>query len=103
MLLAEANGAPAGAIGARPLEDGVCEMKRLYVRPGFRGQTIGRGLATAIVDWARQAGYRTLRLDTLGSMAPAQSLYRDLGFRPIGANYDDPKDDLFTFELTLTA
>jgi len=102
LLLAEIDGAIAGAVGARPLDDGACEMKRLYVRPDFRGRDIGRRLAVAIVDWARRAGYRTMRLDTLGSMAVAQALYRELGFRPIGAYYDNPKDDLFYFELELT-
>ena len=102
LLLAEADGAFAGAVGARPFEDGVCEMKRLYVRPDFRGRDFGRGLAVAIVDWARQAGYRWMRLDTLGSMAAAQVLYRELGFRPTGADYDNPLDDLFYFELNLT-
>jgi ribosomal protein S18 acetylase RimI-like enzyme len=103
LLLAEADGAVAGAVGARPLEDGVCEMKRLYVRPAYRGRDLGRGLAAAIVDWARQAGYQAMRLDTLGSMTAAQALYRELGFRPIGAYYDNPKDDLYYFELDLTA
>ena len=101
LLLAEIDGAIAGAVGARPLDAGVCEMKRLYVRPGYRGRDIGRGRAAAIVDWARQAGYRAMRLDTLGSMAAAQALYRELGFHPTGAYYDNPKDDLFYFELAL--
>jgi putative acetyltransferase len=80
----------AGLIAYRMLEPAVCEMKRLYVRPAFRGRHVGWELAEELIFDARQCGYRTMVLDTLSSMQPAVELYRRLGFKPVPAYYDNP-------------
>ena len=107
LLLALAQGAPAGAVGLRPLGEtpdraGLCEMKRLYVRPALRGRGLGLALTGALVGRARELGYSTMRLDTLPSMTAAMALYRALGFVEIPAYYDSPPDHMH-FELTLGA
>lgn len=108
LLLARADGAPVGAVALRRLADGVCEMKRLYVKPGLRGvrtadgRSIGRALAEGIVAEARAKGYRRLRLDTIGGkMQAAISLYRSMGFVSIPPYYASPVPDTAYMELTL--
>lgn len=101
LLLARQNGQTAGCVALRPLELGVCEMKRLYVRPAFRTHGIGRVLVDRVVQEARQAGYRHMRLDTLPSMAAAQALYRRLGFQEVAPYYENPIEGAVFLELQL--
>jgi ribosomal protein S18 acetylase RimI-like enzyme len=83
LLIAVQDGTPAGCVALRPQGDARCELKRLFVRPGNRGLGIGRALTDRIVDEARAIGYDQIVLDTLPSMAAAQQLYEELGFREI--------------------
>jgi GNAT superfamily N-acetyltransferase len=77
-------------IGLRPIDDQVCEMKRLFVRPEARGHGLARRLIDCILDEARQLGYEEIRLDTLPMMGDAQKLYIAMGFADIDAYYDTP-------------
>ncbi len=94
LMLAWVAGEPAGCGAFRPLA-GVtparaCEMKRLYVRPAFRRDGVGRALARTLLDQARRAGYTAMFLDTLDEMAPARGLYASLGFIEVLPYYDNP-------------
>lgn len=94
LLLAHVDGLLAGCGAFRPLADAdyanACEMKRLYVRPAFRGFGLGRALAQALLDEARSAGYSVMLLDTLDDMESARELYTDLGFEEIPPYYYNP-------------
>jgi len=108
LLLATVGGEPAGAVALRKLDATTCEMKRLYVKPAFRGRrtadgrSIGRALAEDIVAVGRHRGYRRLRLDTIGGkMLQALSLYRSMGFVEIPPYYASPIPDTAYMELVL--
>jgi GNAT superfamily N-acetyltransferase len=101
LLLAKLGNDTAGCVALRKLSDAACEMKRLFVRPAFKGKGVGRKLANAIIKEARGIGYMTIRLDTLASMNEAQTLYRSLGFKPIQAYNPNPLPGTLYFELEL--
>ena len=90
LVLATANGRPAGCVALRPLFHRDAEMKRLYVRSQYRGGGLGRLLATTVIAAARELGYETLKLDTLPQMKAAQRMYEMLGFRDTAAYNDNP-------------
>jgi len=102
VLIAREGEAVAGGVAYRMAEPGVCEMKRLYVRPAFRGRGLARDLANELIEDARARGYRTMLLDTLASMQAARALYRDLGFAPVEPYYDNPLPGVMYMALDLS-
>jgi putative acetyltransferase len=103
LLLAIEDEQVAGCIALRPFGDGGCEMKRLYVRPEFRGQGLGKQLVATLIDAARQIGYERMLLDTLpGKMDQAIALYRSFGFREIAPYYNNPVAGALFMEWRLT-
>jgi len=101
LLLAKYKGQPAGCVALRQLEEAICEMKRLYVRPEFRGLGIGSALAEAVIAQGRNIGYTRMRLDTAPSMQAARTLYRSLGFRQISPYRYNPIEGAIFMELEL--
>lgn len=91
----------AGGIAVRRFDDGSAELKRMYVRPEFRGLGLGRRLAEAAVEAAAELGYRRILLDTLASMETAVAIYRTLGFQTIGAYRDNPLAGAIFMERSL--
>jgi len=100
-LIARHGSTDAGCGAVRPLTSALCEMKRLYIVPAFRGRGLGRIIATALIDRARAGGYLVMRLDTLASMQTAQHLYQSLGFIRVPAYRHNPVPGASFWELSL--
>lgn len=101
LFLARVDGESAGCIALRKSSEGIAEMKRLYVRDGFRGLRIGRKLVTVILEEASRLGYRAIRLDTLSTMKEAVGLYQSFGFYEIEPYIYNPIKDARYMELRL--
>jgi len=102
ILLALYEGKTSGCVALRKIDDTICEMKRLYVKSDFRGKSIGRNLAIAIIEEARKFGYKCMRLDTLASMEKARLLYYSLGFMEIEPYCYNPIEGAIFMELILS-
>lgn len=105
LILARSGASLVGCVCVRPYDraGGIAEMKRLYIVPKVRGSGLGRRLASAAIEAARRAGYKSIRLDTLPSMAQAQGLYEALGFRDIDNYNGNPVPGSRFLEKTLMA
>ena len=103
LLLVTVVGQPVGCVGLRPFPlEGACEMKRLYVRPNFRGGKVGRALVEAALTEARALGYSKMRLDSHPpTMSTAIATYRKMGFREVSPDPLEPAEGLIYMELTL--
>ena len=101
LLLAMDGPRPAGCAALRKFGDGIGEMKRLFVRPEYRGRGLGRALAMRVLDEATAAGYAGIRLDTLARLKEAGRLYQSLGFKQIKPYYPNPLEDVVYWELAL--
>jgi ribosomal protein S18 acetylase RimI-like enzyme len=101
LYLAMDENQPVGCVALRDLGDGICEMKRLYVRPNSRGKNIGKLLAKTVIDAAMELGYDRMRLDTIPSMRQANVLYKNLGFKEIAPYRFNPIEGATFFELNL--
>jgi putative acetyltransferase len=102
LLCQAADGTYAGMVAIRPKGEGICEMKRLYVRPLFQGHGIGRKLSEMIIVKAKELGYQTMVLDTLERLQPALKLYTQLGFERTAAYYQNPLDGVVYMSKQLT-
>ena len=101
LLLALVDEEVAGCVAVRKFETNICEMKRLYIRPHYRGDKIGRMLAEKIIAEAIKLGYSKMLLDTLTPLKEAMSLYRSLGFRKRDPYYHNPLPGVVYWELDL--
>jgi putative acetyltransferase len=102
LMLAVIHGQAEGCVALHKIDDQVCEMKRLYVRPQFRGKGLGKALAEQVINEAREIGYKKLRLDTVEPvMRTAVAMYRQLGFREIAPYRENPIEGALYMELEL--
>ncbi|HLV81719.1 MAG TPA: GNAT family N-acetyltransferase [Chthonomonadaceae bacterium] len=101
LLLAYVEEQPAGCVAYKRIGEDACQMKRLYVRPAFRGRGVGRQLVIEVIERARQAGYAKMRLDTTSSMEAAIALYHSMGFQDIPAYQSETEGCALFMELAL--
>lgn len=101
LFLALSENDPIGCVGVRSFEKDICEMKRLYVKPEYRGKGAGKELAVSAIKSGKELGYEYMRLDTLSSMETANQLYKSLGFIQIKSYRDNPIDGAIYMELNL--
>ena len=101
LLLATWNEQPAGCVAIRKIGEGICEMKRMYVSPGFRKKGVGQALVEGILKEARARNYEIMRLDTHPWMEAAQKLYQSFGFKEVEAYHYNPTPGIRFFELLL--
>lgn len=101
ILLAKVDDKPAACVALWKLEDGVCEMKRLYVKPEFQGLGLGKKMALSIIEEAKIKGYKTMKLDTLKRLQSANYLYNSLGFSETKPYNYNPESDVAYFEKEL--
>ncbi|MEK7468011.1 MAG: GNAT family N-acetyltransferase [Planctomycetota bacterium] len=102
LLLARHGNSAAGCVALRSLGRGACEMKRMFVRPRFRGLGIGRALAEAIVERGRKLGYRTMKLDSVSRLETALGIYRTLGFKKTAPYCHNPLEGAIFLAKRLT-
>jgi putative acetyltransferase len=102
LVVARDGGEVAGCGGLRPLRPGVAELRRLWVRRPYRKQGVGKMISEALIAWARSAGYRSIRLETLSVMPQAEALFRSLGFAPIADDRTSPFPGSRLLELRLS-
>jgi putative acetyltransferase len=101
IILAKEEDKVIGCIALKPIEEGVCEMKRLYVRPIGRGKLLGKRLVEELIIFAKESGYKTMKLDTLTTLTYAVELYRSMGFIETKPYVYNPLNEVLYFELTL--
>ncbi len=101
ILLATVNDEAVGVVALRKIEDGICEMKRLYVQESARGLGIARAFSEKLIELAKAKGYHTMKLDTLARLEAATKLYRSLGFQEVKPYNFNPEEDVLYFELSL--
>lgn len=101
LLLASSSTAALGCVAFKKINDEICEMKRLYIQPQFRGQGIGKSLVDKLILTAASAGYKNMRLDTLESLTAANKLYKHCGFQPCAPFGEESELDLLYFDLDL--
>jgi ribosomal protein S18 acetylase RimI-like enzyme len=101
LLLALDGERAAGVVALRKIGEGICEMKRLFVRPEFRCRGLGRQLAAAVIDAGRELGYREMKLDTVPKLVEAIALYRSLGFVEVAPYYHNPLEGALYFGKVL--
>ncbi len=101
IILAKENHQVLGCVALKPSAEGVCEMKRLYVRPLARGKKLGNQMVDELIDFARKSGYKSMKLDTMTKLKEAVKLYQSKGFKEIEAYVYNPLPDVLYFELIL--